>query len=37
VGGTARSTPVSPPITKVGMKPITQMNGVSKRISPDTW
>src|SRR3954451_11005439 len=33
-GGTASSTPVSPPSTKVGMKPTTQMNGVSKRIFP---
>ena len=33
-GGTASSTPVSPPITKVGMKPITQIIGVSKRILP---
>src|SRR3954451_13094443 len=33
-GGTASSTPVRPPITKVGMKPTTQMNGTSKRICP---
>jgi hypothetical protein len=33
-GGTASSTPVNPPITKVGMKPITQIIGVSNRIFP---
>src|SRR5918998_5728754 len=33
-GGTASSTPVNPPSTKVGMKPITQIIGVSNRILP---
>src|SRR3954464_9657610 len=33
-GGTASNTPVSPPSTKVGMKPMTQMKGPSNRIRP---
>ena len=37
-GGTASSTPVMPPMTKVTMKPIVQSIGTSKRMRPlDTW
>ncbi len=33
-GGTASSTPVMPPITKVTMKPMAQSRGGSKRMRP---
>ena len=33
-GGTASSTPVMPPITKVTMKPIVHSIGTSKRMRP---